>query len=156
MQQKNVFFYWMLFNPNQNISPGLIMTSPSPVTLDLLLFPILEDMECKSLLIPIITEISVKSITTHDCITPRWMTLFFNPFFFDPFPPGLKQKIEVSAMIINKLSLHLQLHSQIWGRVETSRTSKVLSAFHLPFHSTKICLVLFSTSLKQSLKYLNL
>lgn len=57
------------------------MTPPSPVTLDLPFFPVLQDMECKSLLIPIITEMSVKSITVHDYIIPRWMMLFFNPFF---------------------------------------------------------------------------
>lgn len=62
------------------------MTPQSPVTLDLVLFPVLPDIECKSLLIPIITEISVKNISMHDYIIPGWMPLFFN-LFFDPFPP---------------------------------------------------------------------
>jgi len=39
----------MLFSPNQNISPGLILTTPSPVSLDLLLYLVLQDTECKPL-----------------------------------------------------------------------------------------------------------
>lgn len=51
----------MLFSPNPNICHGLTVTTLSLVTLDLPLLLVLQDMEYKSLLIPIITEMPVKN-----------------------------------------------------------------------------------------------
>lgn len=51
----------MLFSPNPNICRGLTVTTLSLVTLDLPLLLVLQDMEYKSLLIPIITEMPVKN-----------------------------------------------------------------------------------------------